>query len=449
MIKEMMQGGVESEPAIPEESAAQAEQADQKTQSPDERLVAHLESISDKKLEQLISESELVNGGWNGLIFRMPEKLLAEQMGADFEGTAKVIKTLKVYQAGAGKREYEMQKTAYDLVQNSPDAESMAQVPKPIWFHTIKVNDAMREELNRRGMSLTGNEAEFIVMDYVPGTDLATLFYKWVIEHQDTSVHHPIRPRNPNSFDETQSAAAQILGCVEPLPDWMTPGDIAVVSAAARRENREKLYTLLKRTGFNLDPEIIEQIARTIRLLHANRIYHNDPHERNFMISPAVAGGKNKAGSKAQVSIIDYGYAGKRRDGSLDDEYIVYSLRELISAEAGSDVDELQESLITREQLLFKNDRWQKEYQALTQAIEARGESALTSAFQLMRGRASEDTLDRFFVTFRKLIDDSVIDRTQALAFLDHQLSVKSTLPMPVWMFNKTKRYRKLIEEER
>jgi hypothetical protein len=50
-------------------------------------------------------------------------------------------------------------------------------------------------------------------------------------------------------------------------------------------ERRKKVYSALKRTGFKMPAGIVDQIHNTRQLLHRNNIYHNDEHERNFMVS--------------------------------------------------------------------------------------------------------------------------------------------------------------------
>lgn len=143
----------------PEENSAIAEttstrEADVKLS--DQRLAELFELTRDIKIEYMIMHSEIANAGNKGVIFKLTSdtikeyilheegvkrELKEEETSGKFDETEhKAIKMLKIYNPGDGRREYKMQQAAYEMVKNAPEKNELAYIPRPVWFHELKIS---------------------------------------------------------------------------------------------------------------------------------------------------------------------------------------------------------------------------------------------------------------------------------------------------------------------
>jgi hypothetical protein len=244
------------------------------------------EEAINAEYEHLLRDNIPIDAGAEGLIYYLKvaeadpafRKLMQPEEGEEQDGAVKV---LKVFKPGQAKNEFEWQKKAYEAVnaavrKESVDYAKYARVPKPIEFRTIKLSDETRQTLESQGAKLATGEAEVILMDYIEGQDLQEVFYRWIVAHAPEDKEYAKVDAETASFELLHRAVSGILDFKYSRGE-LTDEEVL--------ERRKKVYSALKRTGFKMPAGIVDQIHNTRQLLHRNNIYHNDEHERNFMVS--------------------------------------------------------------------------------------------------------------------------------------------------------------------
>lgn len=271
----------------------------------------------DSQLELALRKfADKTNEGNNAIICKIdiahiPELADLQQLIEASESTSEsqAIKVLKVYQPGAGKREYEMQQKAYNLVQDAADKTGLALVPRPILFYDLKISPDTLQRLNAMGITDVDSHVEILLMDYIEGDDIATMLLREAIKRnpQMTEIHDTA---NTMSFKELYEEISRFLfPTSKSLPKWNTE------QAQADIENAQTLYKFLKSKGYVLPPAILDQIEKTMTLFHKNSLCFRDGHYRNFMIQDIKINGV----SEPQVFVIDYGLA-TTFEGEYSDE---------------------------------------------------------------------------------------------------------------------------------
>lgn len=277
---------------------------------PEEITRAHQESIEriiDHTLETLIiTHGKRVNEGNNGVIFRLH---LGELQPGEIEkmktqgielGEEQAAKILKVYFAGNGRREFDLQQQAYQMTENL--LGNHARIPRPILYRDILLTSEGKSELQRQGIR-TGSRAEIILMEFIPGIDLATLLYRQALQRRYPELYPTIEDVSSMNIEILGREVASALGFER--PGGKGTSEAARISERRKVEtaNAKKLYDFLRRQGFVLDPAILEGLKHTIRHLHEGGIIHRDVHERNIMITDPYES------TKRRVYLVDFGSA--------------------------------------------------------------------------------------------------------------------------------------------
>ncbi len=293
-------------------------QTNKPTESPDYAKRKEVREFLDTLVEHILSSrSEYLNEGNNGLVVKFqlfdldPEykEAFAAEMPSDGvkETRSFATKILKVYQPGKGEQEYEIQKRAYEIAQQAAQAGGeWAQVPKPWFYRNLSLTPETAQRIRGMGKGMKINQdAEVMIMDYVPGDDLATILFKEVVKHHPKLVH--LVPDVDNMrFDALQEAVAFGLEFKAPGGKSRDEGERIFEERRVFAENAQKIYDFLKKRGVVLHPNIAEQMQNTIKALHQNGVFVLDAHERNFLITgDHLRGGK----TAPQVFMIDYGEA--------------------------------------------------------------------------------------------------------------------------------------------
>ncbi len=288
------------------------------------------EKFIDASLEELCERYlSKFNEGNNGMILKMriedmPHDLVEGLKKNGIElGDEKVAKILKIYSGGKGRREFEMQKKAHELVEARPDKEKYARIPKPYFFRDFAIGKDAQEKL--RGMTderYGGDRVEMFMMDFVPGDDVATVLYKEVIKRHEKTVD--VAPHADElSFAELQDRVFQALGFNVPGGKSRDAGTRELETRKVFAENAEKLDAYLERRGFRVDSSVVAQMENTMELFHRNGLAFRDGHQRNFMISgdyaAAPAGAKKER--PPQVYVIDFGAATELEGRRLEDVF--------------------------------------------------------------------------------------------------------------------------------
>ena len=418
----------------------------------DEEIAKAIEFLNDYQLERIISRSELINSGNNGLIYKINLEImdeearkngkLMERIGRDkndLSKSDKVIKILKIYKKGQGLHEYEMQKKAYDAVSSAPNKKELARIPRPISFKELNISDQTQEDLNKKGASLSDDKMEIIVMDFVPGTDLATIIYQWVI---DNHSNQQLNPGSHQSIEEMQQTVAMLLGFERPGGKGANDGDRNLEERKVYGSNADKLYGFLKKSGFKINPAVTDQVKNTLDLLHRNGIYHNDPHERNIVISNPYA------------YLIDFGSAASEKiDGRVDDGYLVNRLRELTDSPKDTRQKQALDSLESKIGRLKQSEAWILRCETLAQQVQENGTTVLESEFS--RALSGEDKLEEFIAAFLELSKRDKIIKDKITNFINEKIKPiplqtgrkkQPQQTLPPWVLNKLRLYKPLFD---
>ena len=284
------------------------------------------EKIVDAQIERLLIQyGEKINEGNNGVIYLIEipkeeeerEEFSAVLDGLEVEDTnEKVFKLLKFYRPGTAEKEYKMQKMAYETLQAANFDGEIAQTPKVSMFRDLDLSQEAVDKLTSRGMAGLTEKVEMIVMDFVPGEDLATLLYKEVVRTHPKLVHLASKV-DELSFDDLQEEVSLALNFKAPGGKARDEGERNFEAEKVANDNAKELMRYLKRNKFNLDPTVGKQIKNVLKVLHDNGIAHRDCHSRNFMLSTQEI---NKE-QVITVHLIDFGAATTFQGQLTDDVY--------------------------------------------------------------------------------------------------------------------------------
>lgn len=267
-------------------------------------------------IEYMLLDAEKINEGNNGIIKIMDVRQLPRELieylndiNPNFfsERNQIAIKILKIYSEGVGRHEYEMQRQSYEAVTKKiKDAIPLAMIPEPLFYKELTIqSEDVKRRLREEGLQQFDNKIEIIIMDLLPGEDMATYLYRQVVKiaEQDPELAKELLHRGAKAEEmnlgELQSTVHRILDFRKPGGKHRTDHDNEVEEEAVKRDNADKLIGFLKKRGFTINKEWIEKINNTISILHQSGIYHRDLHERNVMIDE-----KNN-----EIYILDFGSA--------------------------------------------------------------------------------------------------------------------------------------------
>lgn len=382
----------------------------------------NLNELLNDQYESLIRENRPVDAGNEAFIYKLAvseegfaeaKKVLAKAGFVVDRDSA--VKVLKVYHPGRAKNEYEFQKLAYDLVEEAIKSgrNDLARIPKPVDFRKIKLHEETRVSLNKMGADLKTDEAEILMMDFIEGEDLQEIFYRWIVKHAPKEKAYAITA-DPDSadFEQLHQSVAGILEFGHLGPAGSPEADAEIQS------RRDKVYAFLKRTGFQIDGAVVNQIKNTRHLLEQNGLYHNDEHERNFML----------AGNQAYV--IDFSRASKNKpDGEtqfLIDEEMRQLSPEHVKKKEDSEMAALAEKISVIASQEGLSNRFSAVYKAaeggpiqLNRALLARSEAATTT----------ESSVEDFLGLLVRLVNEKKITSSQASEVVGH---MKDSLKAPV-----------------
>ncbi len=390
---------------------------------------------ADNLLNEAILRTDSVETGRDAIVVRIDArdvtasaKSILEEEGillGDRESVAG--KLLKFRSSGQGKKEFDVQTAAYQMIQGN---ETLAQVPAPLGLREQHINEKVRNFVNKRGGNL-GDTMELIEMDFIDGKDVATVMYEFVLAQKG----FPEEMIEGMSFEEKNERVAGLLDFrIAQVRGGGDEGVRQFANLVVMNENGTKLMEFLRRTGFSLPPGFVEKVERTLQLFQEKGLYHNDMHERNVMID-----------ASGEPYIIDFGRA--VRTGSevtTDDLAIIRRWRELsVSPEEEERRKKAAENseLAVIAQRLSHHPKWQQRLQGLKKAAIESDTAVLDRELALVRG--SDQDFDTFLACIKAFVhdpDQKVVDN--ARAYLDN-LSNKALRPYEA---NKVKRIRQLLE---
>jgi hypothetical protein len=289
------------------------------------------ERLIQSRLEELIERyAERVNEGGNAYIFKVDFGLvpieLVRELGLPETGSENAIKILKFFRPGTMKREIKKQELFYKVLRGVHENLPVAEVPEPIGYYTLRIAEQVQDfnvttkqpltvEVSSEHIDVlvgkklplsseTGEDAsgqtaqrrlievELAVMDYVNGKDIATLMMEWILNNPPAGKERKVIPP---TFNELRLVAMDLL---EISPQEDGAGDEPGVQMFMQKE----IFEHLKSTGFKTNPEVINQLVNTKKVLDENKLRHPDAHSRNVMISGDIHGQ-----NQVKTHLIDFG----------------------------------------------------------------------------------------------------------------------------------------------
>lgn len=281
-----------------------------------------IERFIDTRLNQLLEENcQKVNEGNNGAILKLnindvPEDLLVSLRESGIVlNTDQAVKVMKFYSGGRGLNEFQMQQQAYELVSEQSEYAQIAKIPKPHLYRDLAILPSVRERLKQMGIKKINDKVELLVMDFVPGEDLATIMFREIIRTSPKTrdlLHHLDRL----GFEDLERELPRALGFAETKTVYRDEADRQSQEKRQQIKRYNTIHSELSKQGFRLHPAILLQVKNAMNLMHENGMSHRDGHHRNFMITgdPSV-----NAVNAPEVYIIDFG-SSIRFDGNYEDQ---------------------------------------------------------------------------------------------------------------------------------
>jgi hypothetical protein len=384
------------------------------------------ENYLNDQYEHLIRDNVPVDSGQEALIYRMSgselddrTKTLLAETGMDFDKDS-AVKVLKVFSPGKAKYEYEYQKKAYQIVEaeRKKGRTDLAWVPKPTDLRTLHISAETKDVLNKMGAKLSNNQVEIFSMDFVEGEDLQEIFYRWILKHVPPEKSFLVTA-DPDtaSFEQLHRDVSSILefGHLGPQGTAETDNEL--------KARRNKVLTFLKRTGYKIGGDVIEKIRNTRELLRENKVFHNDEHERNFMLQ-----GK-------ELFLIDFARATSRRIEGESYYELERDLEKLVPEIEQKEELEKNAAAIQRvtekSQDRFLRERFKPLFEeskniALNSMLLVRAEAATTT----------ESGMEDFIGLMLGLVRENKLTESQAASILAH---MKDSMKKPVIKWGKVK----------
>ncbi len=409
-------------------------------------IIHHTEciyEIKDAILTRLIEQGEFLNAGNNGIIFKIDtDKIpgllfdIQAQEGNPIN-TDVVAKLLKISSSQARIAEFNAHRAAYDInvhAHHNDLKKKFARIPQPITHHTAHLTPEIHKTLMSKNQhAMMSSHADIIMMDFVPGEDLAAILCKFVLHANDP---HSFSDELLATFSPEQlhSLAGEVAGYSTPGGKGSNEVEREFERLKVERENELKLYKLAQRQGFILNPLIGEKIKNTIFALNQENLHHNDLHHRNIM----VAGGYGLDTPDPDVFIIDFGLAsfGEHRTEGANDIAMAHEIIELTKSPSEKQREgrnkEHEKARLTlsrlRPQLELPTpagNAWQATHERLKKKLETADipqQEIIADETLLLPNE--EFSLDKEFLSLVKCMEHGVIEREsliKACATISHQ----------------------------
>ena len=287
------------------------------------------EELSPEEIEALMEAAILYgfkhNEGQNAVIFQVEVgKLPEEALHKIFTAKGKEIptgrlasKVIKVYASLAAAKEAENHQRVFDLVGANYE-EGMARIPEPHVHAEIDIKtDELKERLEAAGIQSHSGKVGMMMMDYIKGIDLVTHVYREIIKnlpedefklnYPDTRMIKEELMNDPDAVDFARLEEAVVFALAIKGPKAGEDFE-----ARIRRDlgNRKLVFDAFQDLNLTIDPEILERIRKTVKVMNDNHVYHNDLHERNVMIET------DEDGELVDVYLIDFDKVSSSQDES-------------------------------------------------------------------------------------------------------------------------------------
>lgn len=289
-------------------------------------------------MEQLLLSCERAGEGGKAVVLKLSVSEVRPELRPALDALQiptsdndKAIKLFKLSLPGKASWEYTMQQRAYEAVQNIPEdeREKFALVPALSSQYDVSLDDEVKREIGKRfGAAIVGDKTQIIAMEYIDGEDLATIFYKWILEREN--LYTPEETDGMN-FAKLYEEVSTTIG-FEILPSEMIDDPRALELAEWKNaaKNTAKLYEYLHKHNFPMPSYLVPQVENTIKLLHQSHITHGDAFERNLMVTGGMKALRSKKTLEGERSyVIDFGESKDHAVEGVDEFAVVRRLRKL------------------------------------------------------------------------------------------------------------------------
>lgn len=385
----------------------------------------------DRNLEQLILSCQRVGEGGKAVVLKLsilevPKELQSalERIGVSpSDQNDKAVKLFKLHLPNKGAREYRMHMRAHEALQGVPtkDQALYAKIPTLSSSQEITFDPIARKEFERRFDTLIPAEkTQLITMEYVEGEDLATVFYKWILEKE--AVYTPAQI-DAMDFKKLYEEVAILLQ-LESIPEENIhdPRALELGMWKTTANNTNKLYRYLQKNKFPLSSQIVAQVENTIRLCHQVHITHGDMFERNIMVE---GGAQRLRGEKPnphdQAFVIDFGEAREGEIEGVDDFSVIRRLKTLLmhsENETDPETHRISSELHSKAKLLKAKTKWNQMHAIISEGIQHNIDQGLTMAWNRTAGQG-ESYIDDFFIMMQTFIEDGSLAKEKLSKFAD------------------------------
>jgi len=385
---------------------------------------------TDIEVREMITGSQKINEGRYGLIFKFNTanqgQAVAQSLGDDDNGD-RVAKLIKVYSGTKGAQEFKMHSKIHEILAAAKNPEEVAQTPRPLLFKDMEMTPELESFLKKSGLALAPNRAEVIIMDYVPGDDLATILYREALKRHPNYRHISSEEIDKMDFFHLEREVQGILRFSQPGGKARDEGERNHEMMKVQTENAKILYTFLRRKGFILHPDIIKQMKGAVELCHKNGVALLDGHHRNWMVVGNYEA-LDDPEKKPRVMAIDFDEAVEFAGPLSDDVYQLSDGRRAAPEEAiirelevltrpleedmvSERKDELVD-LIAEARARIASPNWQKSVQKI---LDRRGGRRVFDVIDLeVEYVILSQSVEHFVALLIKLIDDGLITSTNA-----------------------------------
>lgn len=323
------------------------------------KSAAEQELLLDHMLEAIFTSEAAtkINEGNNGVILELDTTNLPAEIRdyfvADLEGDNEgddddkiAVKLLKIYTGKEGRREYDLQKKARQVLK----AENIegVKVPKPRKFRELQINnDEVAKHLESLGIKIGADKiVEVIAMDLVKGQDLATIMYQAYAKKHEADFNEMYPDMELDSYLE-QININTLIDLVHRISGIKNKYNNLDNSPAAIQERAQIAKLISQGIAYQgvIDKKHASGLLQAVNALNSHGIYHRDLHPRNIMVDEA-----------GDLEIIDFGLAKEIDPKNQNEVSSVYV--------AGPEAHHLSDrGIITIAQQLAKNETDLKEEQ--------------------------------------------------------------------------------------
>lgn len=367
-----------------------------------------------------------INEGKNAVILKVDTNVLQKGVREVFLQAApedpgdSAIKIFKLNNHLLNQHEFDMQKHAEALLKDRANDPNFAQVPRTWSLDDVQLTSgAMNQLLSCDLTQAKEGKVSMIVMDFIPGDDLATALYREVVKRHPKTVHLANHVAEMD-YTDLSEIVGHALDMRKPGGKSSNAAERAFEDAKVQAENSNKLFAYLEKTDFRIHPSIVTQISNTMKLFHDNGFYVRDAHHRNIMVVGEIDASKGESRVTPKVFLIDFATATVIQKGEdpyydrlsgnnlLSDDFVVNTLKNIHAQPAKADeVERLRDDLRKLSQRILRSKQHMDFRVSLRKKLNE-GQSDIWKLYQL--SPSSSNRLDAFLAMLDAEMEDSAVD---------------------------------------